>query len=212
MIALDEQNDHFLRGFSAAMTEVFQGLVTRRTSTTISDKPEPERRAITDELETILDFVERRARDSFEVTADRLARQPTKPIIILEEPMFPAGVPLGEGDTEPTAGGIEPCSAPGLFFRIRRALGRIDQTAAGAATHGPDTGKARRRQRAQEHACANLALETLESLGPDQALAIVAMHLRARADLDGQRLHGFANAMSRHADKLEREKPCPATN
>ncbi|WP_138423694.1 hypothetical protein [Maritimibacter alexandrii] len=117
---------------------------------------------------------------------------------------LPAPRALGEGAAGLTAGGVEPRSTPGLFLRIRRALGWVDRAAAGAITHGPRDGKARRRLRAAEHASAMLAADALDSLGPETALAIVGMHLRIRDDLAAEDLHVLANALSRRADEIER--------
>lgn len=95
-----------------------------------------------------------------------------------------------------TAGGVAP-SAPGLFSKLRHAL--RGRPAAGAITHGNA-----RRQRRQDEAAVAMAEAGLDALTADQALAVIGMHLRARGDITPEALHRFANAMSRHADQLER--------
>lgn len=108
---------------------------------------------------------------------------------------LPAGS-TSKGGVRLTAGGGP--SAPGLFSGLRAAL--RGQAAAGATTHD----KSRRRQRAREHGVAMLALDTLADLTPDQVLAVIRTHLRARTDLDPLLLHRFASQVDRYADELER--------
>ncbi len=109
---------------------------------------------------------------------------------------LPVDTASGEACDDPTAGGGA-TSAPGLSSKLWNSL--RGRPAAGAITHGHA-----RRQHTREAASVAMAEAALADLTADQACAVVAMHLRGRTDLAPATLHRFANAMSRHADTLER--------